>query len=184
MKTVRDALISMEKNVVGFRPSWRNPRFLGHDAIHCIIGLYADFSPQEKPKARRIEEIVGIYQSVLMNDPHAHRGMNWENCHEDVTLADIHAKLIPDLGKFVERVGLRGYDALSHEDIRSVFNEAQCFKRGFEKKFGHEFADMSIEELLDMDVDTLRTMVSSVSSADKALARPRYDRPASEALGR
>lgn len=162
LTTVKDALNVMAERVVGFVPSWHNPRFLGHDAIHCILDLYADYSPKNMPVARKIEEEVSIFQAVLMNDPKVSRGSIWGNGGHDVTLEDIFEKLQPGIGRFARKVGLSECEGLCPQEIEAVYRQAVMLKEAFREVLGREFADIGLEELLTMDVDPLRNVVTQV----------------------
>lgn len=158
----------LESYVAHFIPISRedgrfNNRLWVHDLIHAVLS--------ENGASSRSEEIVAIYQAVLLKDLSVDVKINEHKCWDDtVTFDDIKNKIIPELHEnFLIPLGRRHHFTplrqLDEKDMKEFFDKATILSKFIESKFeGRSLGDIGVEELLEMDSNLL------VSLHEKAIA--------------
>lgn len=142
----------------GFLDNSTKGRLFGHDFLHTVLDT--------KLYTRRAEEIVAIYQAVLLGDPEVdRRKKTWRDEGQHITLEDVHNVVMPGVRQFIAQItGQEGMSrpALPESEIAEHYAKAGVLRERFHAQFGRNLGDISIRALRAMPFEPFRTLVQEV----------------------
>lgn len=168
MTSVQEAVAAHFKNVP-YTHDNTGTRLFGHDFLHTLL--------RTSTNSDRAEELVAIYQAVLLGDVNVSTQSNkeWRDYGTIPTPEQVLTVTIPGARKFVNDTVARltrdhAFDneslrklaerhPLSEENIARHYERALALRAAIHKRFGKNLGDIPLNELAAMDFNDFQSLM-------------------------
>jgi hypothetical protein len=185
MITVEAAVARHFQNAPFTRANTGDTRIFGHDFLHALLGTRAN--------SDRAEEVVAIYQAVLLGDAHVstRSSKEWRDYGPPPTLQQVRELTIPGARNFVNDTvatltrthrfdsatlaRLAERHPLADRDIDRHYHAALQLRERIHAQTGKNLGHIPISDLRAMDFEELQGLVpgAALSATTKGTARLR-----------